>query len=145
MAQGLCGGVHAPLAPPWLCHCIWNYLASSLSCKIHQTTSYHPQSNGFVERFHHSLKSSLHTHLSGRVWFIDLPWILLSLHTMPKPDLGFSPARCTLGQQSLLLGGLIVLRSTPDLAIFLIYHCITTCLLFLNLIQNSMMCLMCLS
>ena len=38
---------------------LWSEIARSLGTQLHRTTSYHPQANGMVERFHRSLKASL--------------------------------------------------------------------------------------
>ena len=38
---------------------VWSEVCSILGIKRSQTTSYHPQSNGLIERFHRSLKTSL--------------------------------------------------------------------------------------
>ncbi len=60
------------------------------------TTAYHPQSNGIVERLHRDLKSAIKARASDS-WVADLPWILLSLRTTPRKDLGASPAEFALG------------------------------------------------
>jgi hypothetical protein len=50
-----------------------------------RTTSYHPQSNGLIERFHRQLKAALRAH--ERVdWTEPLPLILLSLRNTIKDD-----------------------------------------------------------
>ena len=61
------------------------------------TTSFHPQSNQMIERFHHSLKSSLHVRLAGSNWVSHLPLVMLSLQSSPKDDSGFSPAEAVYG------------------------------------------------
>ena len=48
-----------------------------------KTTSFHPQSNGLVEHFHHSLKTSLRAPLAGSDWFDHLPLVMLGLWTTP--------------------------------------------------------------
>ena len=42
---------------------LWSEMARSLGTQLHRTTSYHPQANGMVERFHRSLKASLRARL----------------------------------------------------------------------------------
>lgn len=107
---------------------IWNHLASTLGCKLHRTITYHPQSNGIVERSHQSLKASLCARLSGNNWFDDLPWVLLSLMTTPKLDLRYSPAGCTLSHQPLLPGGLLSLSPSlvPTVPCLPQHHCSPT-------------------
>lgn len=61
-----------------------------------KTTSYHPQSNGIIERFHRSFKASImcRQHLD---WVSHLPTILLGLRTVIKEDLQASPAEMLYG------------------------------------------------
>ena len=44
-----------------------------------------------IERFHHSLKSSLHARLAGSDWVSHLSLVMLGLRTSSKDDSGFSP------------------------------------------------------
>ena len=48
------------------------------------TTSFRPQSNGLVEKFHHRLKVSLRAWLSGIDWFHHLPLVLLGFRVFPE-------------------------------------------------------------
>lgn len=119
---------------------IWNHLATSLGCRTKCTTSDHPQSNELVERFHRSLKSSLHARLSGSHWLDELPWVLLSLCMTPKPDLGYSLAGCTLRHQPLLPRSIVTLSHSPDPSIPPLphHHCTpTTSQLFPTLEEAS--------
>lgn len=70
---------------------IWTCLAHSLGFSVQHTTAYHLQSNGLAEQFQGTFKSSPHACLSGCDW-AELTWILLSWHTTPKEDTGYSPA-----------------------------------------------------
>ena len=62
-----------------------------------KTTSFHPQSNGMIERFHRSLKSSLRARLASSDWVAHLPLVMLGLRSSPKEDSGFSPAEAVYG------------------------------------------------
>ena len=58
---------------------VWSALCRFLGIVHSPTTSFHPQSNGIVERFHRQLKVSLRARLAGTVWFHHLPLVLLGL------------------------------------------------------------------
>ena len=51
---------------------LWSEMARSLGTQLHRTTSYHPQANGMVERFHRSLKASLRARLHDGNWIDEL-------------------------------------------------------------------------
>ena len=61
-----------------------------LGCKRIRTTSYHPITNGLMERFHRQLKSSMKAYADATQWVTILPMILLGIRTSLKTDL-----RCT--------------------------------------------------
>ena len=83
---------------------LWSTMAEALGSQIHHTTSYHPQANGLVERFHRSLKASLRARLRDNNWLDELPWVLLGHRTAPKEDLKASPAELVFGDSLLLPG-----------------------------------------
>jgi cleavage and polyadenylation specificity factor subunit 1 len=89
---------------------LWASLAVALGSSTHQTTAYHPQSNGLVERFHRSLKAALRARLAGPHWMDHLPWVLLGLRASVKEDLGASPAELTLRHLPLLPGDFIAAK-----------------------------------
>ncbi len=62
-----------------------------------ETTAYHPQSNGMVERTHCQLKDALRARLAGPRWPEHLPWVLFGLRAAPKDDSGLSSAELVLG------------------------------------------------
>ncbi len=57
-----------------------------------QTTAYHPESNGAVERLHRRLKDALRTRAAAAIWSEELPFVLLGLRAQPREDTGLSQA-----------------------------------------------------
>ncbi len=90
---------------------LWAALCSLLSIKHNQTTAYHPQSNGLVERFHRRLKDALRARAAGADWFGHLPWVLLGIRTAWREGSDFSPAEAVFGSQLVLPGQFL---STPE-------------------------------
>jgi hypothetical protein len=90
---------------------LWAALCSLLSIKHTQTTAYHPQSNGLVERFHCRLKDALRARAAGADWFVHLPWVLLGMRTAWREDSDFSPSEAVFGSQLVLPGQFL---STPE-------------------------------
>ena len=90
---------------------VWHVLCSRLNITHSTTTSYHPQSNGMVERFHRQLKDSLRARLAGTDWLSHLPWVLLGLRATPKEDSNVSSAELLYGCALTLPGELV---STPE-------------------------------
>ena len=76
---------------------IWTGVCRELGIAVSRTTSYHPQANGMIERFHRSLKSSLRARAAGSNWFHHLPLVLLGLRAVPKEDTGFCSAEAVYG------------------------------------------------
>lgn len=69
-----------------------------LGVKKIRTTSYHPQVNGLVERWHRTLKAALMTRLDTVSWVDELPTILFGLRAAGRSDNGVSAAEYTLGK-----------------------------------------------
>ena len=89
---------------------LWQAISQYLGTQLHPTTSYHPQANGLVERWHRTLKSSIMARVeaAGSDWVNQLPWILLGLRITPKEDLdGASPAEMVYGQPLTIPGDMI--------------------------------------
>jgi transposase InsO family protein len=97
-----------PLAHPQsdevLALALWDSLCNILGIKHMQTTAYHPQAKGLVERFHRRLKDALHTRLAGPTWTAHLPWVLLGLRAAPREEDNISPAQAVFGTPIVLLG-----------------------------------------
>ena len=83
---------------------VWSNVCSILGISRIKTTSFHPQSNGMIERFHRSLKSSLRTRLAGSDWAAHLPLVMLGLRSSPKNDSGLSLAEAVYGSTLSLPG-----------------------------------------
>jgi transposase InsO family protein len=64
---------------------IWSQLCEMLHISHRQTTAYHPESNGAVERLHRCLKDAFYTRASAATWSEELPFVLLgSVHSQGK-------------------------------------------------------------
>ena len=77
-----------------------------------RTTSYHPASNGLVERFHRQLKASLKSTNNLR-WTETLPLVMLGIRTAVKSDLGCCAAELVYGT-TIRLPGQFVAPSQTD-------------------------------
>jgi hypothetical protein len=62
-----------------------------------QTTAYHPESNGAVERLHSHLKDVLHACTAAGAWAEEIPWVLLGLCAQLREDTDLSPAEAVFG------------------------------------------------
>ena len=77
---------------------LWAELMSLLGVKALRTTSYHPQSNGMVERVHRVLKERLMSRSPcASDWMANLPWVLLGLRSSTRDDSAISPAHLVYG------------------------------------------------
>lgn len=61
-----------------------------------RTTTYHPQANGILERWHRTLKNAIKSHATNR-WMEVLPTILLGLRSIILENLNASPAEFIYG------------------------------------------------
>ena len=92
---------------PQFSSAVWSCLCRTLGMQHIQTTAYHPQSNGLVERFHRQLKEALKARNCGAAWEEHLPWVLLGIRAAPKDEAGISAFSAAAALWSRLgLGGL---------------------------------------
>ena len=72
-----------------------------------RTTSYHPASNGMIERFHRQLKAALRSYPDQQRWSEYVPVALLGCRAAIKEDLGYSPAELVYGVSLSLPGQML--------------------------------------
>ena len=92
---------------------LWDNLCNQFGIIRNRTTSYHPQSNGMVERFHRQLKAAIMAHESPNPWTITLPAVLLGVCSAVKERLGRSAAEMIYGT-TLRLPGQFTKQYTVD-------------------------------
>ena len=92
---------------------LWDNLCNQFGIIRNRTTSYHPQSNGMVERFHRQLKAAIMAHESPNSWTITLPAVLLGVRSAVKERLGRSAAEMIYGT-TLRLPGEFTKQYTVD-------------------------------
>jgi len=73
---------------------LFKQLSSVVGFHRLRTTSYHPQSNGMIERFHRTLKTALKAR--NEEWLIALPVVQLALRCIPN-ETSFSPITALTG------------------------------------------------
>lgn len=86
---------------------VFHELNQMLGTQHLRTTSYHPQANGIIERFHRTLKGALMA-TGDSDWAKRLPLILLALRCALKPDIGASAAELVYGRTLRLPGEFFV-------------------------------------
>ena len=91
---------------------LWTELIKYLGTICLRTTSYHPQANGLIERFHLQLKAALRAQSTPDSWTESLPLVLLGIRTAVKEDLQFSTAELVYGT-TLRLPGDFISSSPP--------------------------------
>jgi hypothetical protein len=97
---------------PWT-SIYFNSLVFSLQAVGYQTTAYHPQSNGIVERFHRRLKDALRARAAAKDWSAHLPLVMLGIRSAWRPDSEYSPAEAVYGTQPLLPGQFLTAEDPP--------------------------------
>ena len=93
---------------------VWDGVCRILGNFTSQTTSFHPQSNGMIERFHRSLKSSLRARAADSDWVSHLPLVLLGLRSVPKEDTGFSVSEAVYGSPLAIPGEFLEAPEIPS-------------------------------
>ena len=83
---------------------LWDHLCNQFGIVRNCTRSYHPQSNGMVERFHCQLNAAIMAHESPSPWTTTLPAVLLSIRSAIKELLGRSAAEKLYGMTLRLPG-----------------------------------------
>jgi cleavage and polyadenylation specificity factor subunit 1 len=83
---------------------LWRRMLSACGAQRQTTTSFHPQSNGLVERFHRRLKSALRARLNSNDWVDALPAVLLGLRNTFSEELGAAPSELLYGSTVTLPG-----------------------------------------
>ena len=97
---------------------MWTEVCSVLRCSPVQTTWFHPQSNGIIERFHCSLKSVPRARLASVDSVQHLPLVLLGLQSALRDDSSYSPEEAVYGSTLSLPGEFLGLPKFP-LKVFL--------------------------
>ena len=85
-----------------------------LHIKPIKTTPYHPQTDGLVERFNHTLKSMLRKTATeeGKDWDRLIPYLLFAYREVPQASTGFSPFELLYGRQ--VRGPLDILKESRE-------------------------------
>lgn len=89
-------------------------LCRLLSIRKLNTTSYHPQANGLVERFNGTLKRMLQIYAQDEPgkWDKLLPYLLFAYREVPQESTGFAPFELLYGRH--VRGPLSILRESID-------------------------------
>ena len=83
---------------------LWDTLCNQFGITRNRTTSYHPQSNGMVERFHRQHKAAIVAHKTPNPWTTTLSAVLLGIRSAVKETLGRSAAEMAYGMTLRLPG-----------------------------------------
>ena len=83
---------------------LWDTLCNQFGITRNRTTSYHPESNGMVERFHRQLKAAIMAHETPNPWTTTLSTVLLGKRSAVKETLGRSAAEMAYGMTLRLPG-----------------------------------------
>jgi hypothetical protein len=92
---------------PQFTSALWAHLNRLMGTAAGNTTAYHPQANGMVERLHWQLKDTLETRMSKPGWMTDLPFALLHMRTVWREDPDCFAADLTYGMALTLPGDFV--------------------------------------
>ena len=100
-SQGMCSMLLSDRGPQFQSE-FWHEFFGLLKTNIRLTSSYHPQSNGGVEKFNKTLLEALRSYVDARHsnWEEYLPYIEFAYNSSPNASTGFSPFRLSLGQEA---------------------------------------------
>jgi hypothetical protein len=101
---------------------LWSNMCSRLGVNHRMTTSYHPQSNGLLERWHRRLKDALRASTNSESWEENLALVLLHLRNQPNEDVGVAPAQAVYGLPLTLPGTLLDVPDLPPMKLSDIVH-----------------------
>ena len=94
---------------------LFSHLTESLGIKHLRSTSYHPQTNGLLERFHRTLKQSLRILSMESSWTKALPYVLLGWRNTPTRTTESSPSQLLFGMNTTLPNELVDFGNRPSL------------------------------
>ena len=83
---------------------LWTELGKTLGIHLRNTTAYHPQANGMIERLHRQLKAALKARTADAHWMDHLSIVLLGLRVAWREDPDCSPAELVYGSSLRLPG-----------------------------------------
>ena len=80
---------------------LFRFLFDLLGIDKTRTTAYHPQSNGFIERYNHTLQSMLSKLIEGdqRNWDRALPIAMMAYRSLVHYSTSVSPAKMLFGRE----------------------------------------------
>jgi len=76
---------------------LFRELSKILGFKRNRTSPYRPKSNGLIERWHRTFKTTLMAY-GNKVWSKSLPFVLLGLRTTFREDFLATPAELVYGE-----------------------------------------------
>ena len=98
---------------------LWTELGNLLGISRCRTTSYHPQSNGIIERQHRILKERIMSRASSSgsgSWLQHLPFVLLGMRSSIREDSQCSPSDLVFGAPLRLPGDMLSSSASLPLA-----------------------------